>query len=325
MRRREFIVIAGCAWASLSLPARSQQTLPVLGFLHSGLAKPNASLSKAFGSGLAEAGYVDGKNVAIEYRWAEGRYDELPALAGDLVRRQVGVIFCAGPPAAVAAKSATTTIPIVFVSGSDPIGSGLVASLNHPGGNVTGVALFTGQLGAKQLGLLRELLPKVVVVALLVNPNRPLTDQVVKEMQAAAVLTGHQLRVVKATDEASIDKAFEAIAELQAGALIVGTDPYFFARNDQIVALAARYAVPAFYEVRENAENGGLISYGASITDGYRRAGIYAGQILKGAKPADLPVVQPTKFELVINLKTAKTLGLTLSPGLLAIADEVIE
>jgi putative ABC transport system substrate-binding protein len=308
------------------LAGRAQQpAMPVLGFLHSGSPKPNINLVTAFSNGLLEAGYVDGKNVAIEYRWAEGRYDQLPALAADLVGRQVAVIFGAGPPAAVAAKSATTTIPIVFVSGSDPVESGLVASLSHPGGNITGVAIFTGQLGAKQLGLLRELLPKAAVVALLVNPNRPFTESVIKDVQAAAVLTGHQIRIMKASDEDGIDKAFAAIAELHADALIVGSDPYFYARNDQIVALAARYAVPAFYEGREFVANGGLIGYGASIADGYRRAGVYAGQILKGARPADLPVLQPTKFELLINLKTAKALGLTVSPGLLAIADEVIE
>jgi putative ABC transport system substrate-binding protein len=329
MRRREFITALGGVAASpllWPLAGRAQQpAMPVLGFLHSGAPKPNVNLATAFGNGLVEAGYADGKNVAIEYRWAEGNYDRLPALAADLVGRQVAVIFGAGPPAANAAKSATTTIPIVFVSGADPVESGLVASLGHPGGNITGVAIFVGQLAAKQFGLLRELVPKAAVVAVLVNPERPLTEAIIRDVRAAAASSGHQIQIVKASNEAGIDKAFAALAELHADALIVGADPFFFGRNDQIVALAARYAVPAIYETREFAANGGLISYGASITDGYRRAGVYAGQILKGAKPADLPVLQPTKFELVINLKTAKSLGLTVSPGLLAIADEVIE
>jgi putative tryptophan/tyrosine transport system substrate-binding protein len=325
MLRRDFITLLGAVTAWPFAAQAQQPTMPVIGFLHSGSPKPNINLVTAFGDGLNEAGYVDNKNVAIEFLWAGGRYDRLPGLASDLVVRKVAVIFGAGPPAAHAARSATTTIPIVFVSGDDPVKSGLVASLNRPGGNVTGVALFTGQLGAKQLGLLRELLPKAALVAVLVNPNNPLTEAVTTDVRAAAAVTGHQIQIVNASDEGEIDKAFATLKELHADALIVGADPYFFARNDQLVALAARYAIPAFYELREFAVNGGLMSYGASITDGYRRAGAYAGQILKGAKPADLPVLQPTKFELVINLKTVKALGLTLSPGLLAIADEVIE
>jgi putative ABC transport system substrate-binding protein len=325
MLRRDFITLLGAVTAWPFAAQAQQPTMPVIGFLHSGSPKPNINLVTAFGDGLNEAGYVDNKNVAIEFLWAGGRYDRLPGLASDLVLRKVAVIFGAGPPAAQAARSATTTIPIVFVSGDDPVKSGLVASLNRPGGNVTGVALFTGQLGAKQLGLLRELLPKAALVAVLVNPNNPLTEAVTTDVRAAAAVTGHQIQIVNASDEGEIDKAFATLKELHADALIVGADPYFFARNDQLVALAARYAIPAFYELREFAVNGGLMSYGASITDGYRRAGAYAGQILKGAKPADLPVLQPTKFELVINLKTVKALGLTLSPGLLAIADEVIE
>jgi putative tryptophan/tyrosine transport system substrate-binding protein len=308
------------------LATRAQQAaMPVVGFLHSGSPRPNVNLVTAFRNGLNESGYVEDKNVAIEYRWAEGQYNRLPALAADLVRRQVAVIFGAAPPAAVAAKAATTTIPIVFVSGANPVEAGLVASLSRPGGNVTGVAIFTGQLGAKQLGLLRELVPKAAVVATLVNPSNPLTEAIIRDVQAAATLTGHQIQIVKASNEEEIDKAFASLAELHADALIIGADPYFFTRNDQLVALAARYAVPAFYELREFAANGGLMSYGASITDGYRRAGVYAGQILKGAKPADLPVLQPTKFELVINLKTANALGLTVPLLLLAAADEVIE
>lgn len=326
MKRREFMAVLGGAAATWPLAVRAQQpALPGIGFLNSGSPKASVSPTTAFNEGLGETGYVDQKNVSIEYRWAEGQYDRLPALAADLVRRRVAVIFGGGPPAAAAAKAATTTIPIVFVSGADPVESGLVTSLSHPGGNVTGVAVFTGQLAAKQLGLLREFLPKAVAVTMLVNPNNPLTEAVIRDLETAAALTGHQIQIVKASNEDEIDKAFTTLAELHTDALIVAADPYFFNRRDQLAALAASRAVPAFYEIREFTVSGGLMSYGASLTDGYRRAGVYAGQILKGAKPADLPVLQPTKFELVINLKTAKALGITLSPGLLAIADEVIE
>jgi putative tryptophan/tyrosine transport system substrate-binding protein len=325
MFRRDFITLLGAATAWPFAAHAQQPAMPVIGFLHSGSLKPNVNLVTAFRNGLNEAGYVDDKNAAIEFLWAEGRYDRLPELAADLVRRQAKVIVGGGPPAAVAAKAATTTIPIVFVSGDDPVKSGLVASLSRPGGNVTGVTIFTGQLAAKQLGLLRELVPKAAVVVMLVNPSNPLTVTVIKDVQAAATLTGHQIQIVKASNEDEIDKAFVTLTELHADALIVGSDPYFFTRNDQIVALAARHAVPAIYEFREFAMKGGFMSYGASLTDGYRQAGVYAGQILKGAKPADLPVLQPTKFELVINLKTAKTLGFAIPPSLLATADEVIE
>jgi putative ABC transport system substrate-binding protein len=323
MKRRVFITLLGAATAQPFAAYAQQPTLPVIGFL--GSPNPDVNLATALRSGLSEAGYVVDKNVAIEFLWAEGRYDRLPELAADLVRRKVAVIVGAGPPAAHAASAATRTIPIVFVSGEDPVKSGLVVSLSHPGGNVTGVAIFTGQLGAKQLGLLRELVPKAALVAILANPNNPLTGAVITDVRAAAAATGHQIQVVNASDEGEVEKAFATLKELHVDALIVGADPYFFTRNDQLVALAARYAVPAIYELREFAVNGGLVSYGASISDGYRRAGVYAGQILKGVRPADLPVLQPTKFELVINLKTVKALGLTLSPGLLAIADEVIE
>jgi putative ABC transport system substrate-binding protein len=326
MKRRAFIRLLAAASAAWPLTARGQQpALPVIGFLHSGSLKPNVNLVTAFRNGLNEAGFFDDKNVAIEFLWAEGRYDRLPELAADLVRRKVAVILGGGPPAAHAASSATKTIPIVFVSGEDPVKSGLVASLSRPGGNVTGASIFTGQLAAKQLGLLRELLPKAVLVAILVNPNNPLTEAVIADVRAAATVTGHRIQVVNASDEGEIDKAFATLQELHADALIVGADPYFVVQSEHLVELAARHMVPAMFEFREFAMAGGLMSYGTSIKDGYRRAGVYAGQILKGTKPTDLPVLQPTKFEFVINLKTAKTLGLTPSPGLLAIADEVIE
>src|SRR5579872_2137216 len=326
MNRRALIKLLA-ATTALPITARAQQpSLPVIGFLHSGSPKPNTqNLVTAFRNGLNEAGYVDDKNVVIEFLWAEGKYDRLPELATDLVSRKVAVIFGAGPPAAHAASSATKTIPIVFVSGEDPVMSGLVASLNRPGGNVTGAAMFTGQLGAKQLGLLRELVPNAALVAILVNPNNPLTEGVITDVRAAAAITGHRTQIVNARDEGEIEKAFATLKGLHADALIVGADPYFFARNEQLVALAARYMVPAIFEFSEFAMAGGLMSYGANITDGYRQAGVYAGQILKGTKAADLPVLQPTKFELVINLKTAKSLGLEFPATLLGSADEVIE
>ncbi len=325
MRRRDFVTLLGSA-AAWPLAARAQQPAkPVIGFMSSASAVASRPLVAGFLNGLREADFTEGQNVTLEYRWAEGQYNRLPELAADLVRRQVAVILGGGPPAAHAAKATTSTIPIVFVSGDDPVKSGLVASLNRPGGNVTGAAVFTGQLGAKQLGLLREFLPKAVVVAMLVNPNNPLTEAVTMDVRAAAVVTGHQIRVVNASNEDELEKAFATVAQLHADALIVGADPYFFSRSQHLVALAARHAAPAIYEIREFAANGGLISYGASLSDGYRQAGVYAGQILRGAKPADLPVLQPTKFELVINLKTARTLGLPVPPSLLATADEVIE
>jgi putative ABC transport system substrate-binding protein len=324
VRRREFmLLLAGAMIAGRRLRAQ-QKAVPVVGFLHFASSGPFAPFVGAFQKGLGETGYVEGQNLAIEYRWAEGHYDRLPSLAADLVARNVDVIVAAGPPSARAAKSATSAIPIVFSSG-DPVGEGLVASLARPGGNLTGVSILTVELMAKRLELLSELVPRVGVIALLVNPNNPNTEPMMRDVQEAARAKRIQLPVLKAGSESEIDAAFASLVQLQAGGLVVGTDPFFNSRREQLVALAARHAVPAIYEWREFAAAGGLISYGPSLTSIYRQDGIYVGKILKGAKPADLPVEQPTRFELVINLKTAKALGLTIPPSILARADEVIE
>jgi putative ABC transport system substrate-binding protein len=299
--------------------------MPVIGFLNQGSAKPSAYLAAAFRKGLSEVGYIEGQNVAIEYRWAESQYNQLPELAADLVSRKVAVIAVAYLPAALAAKAATSTIPICFVIGSDPVKQGLVVSLNRPGGNATGVASFSALGGAKRLGLLHELVPAASTYALLVNPTNPNVGVVSGDLQAAARTLGLQLHVLNASTEREIDAAFAALAQQQVGALIVGPDAFFDSRLDQIVALAARHAIPAIYERREAAMADGLMSYGASYTEAYHQAGIYTGRILKGEKPATLPVVQSAKFELVLNLKAAKALRLTLPSGLLSIVDEVIE
>jgi putative ABC transport system substrate-binding protein len=325
MRRRDFMTLLGSAATAWPLGARAQTSPPLIGFLSSGDAVTWRPFTAGFRKGLLEEGFAEGQHLRIEYRWGEGRYDRLPEVATELVRLQPAVILGGGPPAAHALKAATTTIPIVFVSGDDPVKSGLVESLNRPGANVTGAAIFTGQLGAKQLGLLRELAPNATVVAMLVNPKNPVSESVIRDVRAAAAVSGHRIEIVNAGNADEIEKAFATIPELHAEALIVAADPYFFTQSQRVVTLAARNKVPAIYEFREYVEAGGLASYGASITDGYRQAGVYAGRILKGAKPADLPVLQPTKFELVIDLKAVKALNLTLSPSLQATADEVIE
>ncbi len=322
MNRRELVLMLGAVTAARALRAQ-QKAMPVIGYLATGSPGPSATYRAVFRQGLSETGYVEGQNVAIEYRWAEGEYDRLSALAADLVGRKVDVIATFGLPSALAAKSATSTIPIVFSVG-DPVERGLVASLARPGGNLTGVSTMGPELISKRLELLSELVPQAGVIALLVNPNNSNTERSIGDMQEAARAKGVQLHILKAGTESEIDAAF-ATGIQHAGALVLGGDPFFENRREQLVALAARHAIPAIYFWREFAVAGGLISYAPSLKATFRQAGIYAGKILKGAKPADLPVQQPTTFELVVNLKTAKALGLTVPPSILARADEVIE
>jgi putative ABC transport system substrate-binding protein len=326
LKRREVIKLIGCATAAWPLTARAQQPMPVIGYLSTGTPEPDDFRLTAFRQGLKETAYVEGQNVAIEYRWAPGQYDRLPGLAADLVRRQVTVIAAAGIPPTFAAKAATSTIPIAFLAGVDPVEFGLIASLNQPGGNITGVAILTAELAAKRLELLHELVPKAAVIALLVNPADPAaTEAETRNLQDAVRSLGLLLHILPARTANEIDSAFETLVELRAGALVVSTDPLFTNQRSQIVALAASHGVPAIYVWREFATAGGLMSYGTDLTDTYRQLGIYTGKILKGAGPADLPVQQIVKIELVINLTTAKALGLTIPLTLSGRADEVIE
>ena len=326
MNRREFITIVGGAAAAWPLTSRAQQsTMPVIGFLAVSSAAGDVLSLGGFKQGLSEAGFIEGRNVTVEYRWAESQFDRLPALAADLVRRQVSVIFANGPPSVTATKAATTSIPIVFSMGEDPVKEGLVASMSRPGGNITGFSTFTNQLFAKRLGLLKDAVPAASTFALLVNPNNPNAEPDAKDAATAASALGRRLEVLTARRESDFASVFAAIAERQIGALCVGVDGLFRAHSPQLVALSARHRVPTIYDRREFPAVGGLASYGANYVDAWRQAGVYVGRVLKGEKPADLPVQQATKLELVINLGTAKALGVEFPPGVLAIADEVIE
>ena len=326
MRRRDFITLLGSATATWPLAARAQQpAMPVIGFIDPSSLDKYAPFLAAFRTGLDEAGFVEGRNLAIEFRWAEGRYDQLPALAADLVRRKVRVIVATGVTAALTVKAATTTIPIVFNTGGDPVKFGLVASLNRPGANVTGVASLGKVLVAKQFELLHELVPKAHTFAFLVNPNNAVADLDTSDAQAAASALGQKLLIVKAGSESDIDRAITAVGDQGGSALLMQVDPFLQTRRDQIVALTARHGIPAVYYYRDFAAAGGLMSYGTSLSDALRLVGTYTGRILKGEKPADLPVQQSVKVELVINLKTARALGLEVPMSLLMRVDEVIE
>jgi putative ABC transport system substrate-binding protein len=325
MRRRKFIKFMGGAVVAWPLTARAQPTMPVIGFLNSASPAQYARMVTAFRQGLSDAGYVEGQNVAIEFLWADGQYDRLPVLAADLVHRQVAVIF-ANTPGVQAAMAATKTIPVVFAVSGDPVKDGLVATLSRPGGNVTGVTQTNVEVSPKRLELLHELVPTARVMAVLVNPaGRTLAEAITTELHAASRTLGLQLEVLKASTEPDFDVVFAKLIQLRAGGLVIGSDPFFTSRNQQLAALSVRYAVPTIYQYRESAVAGGLLSYGGSIIDSYRLAGVYTGRILKGDKPAELPVQQSTKVELIINLKTAKAFGLTVPLSLLGRADEVIE
>jgi len=327
IRRREFITLLGGAAVAWPLAARAQQPVtPVIGFLHSGSPGPFTPYVAAFRRGLGEAGYIEGRNAHIAFRWADGRNDRLPRLAADLVDQRVAVIVAAGGgPSALAAKAATATIPIVFTFGGDPVQAGLVASFSRPGENITGVSWFAIDLGPKRLGLLLELVPKAATIAVLVNPNNVEASSQPEDVLQAARKLGRQLHIFNAGTEQEIETAFTTLVQQRCEALIVAADPFFNSRREQVIALAARHAIPAIHSGREAAADGALMSYGNSITEAYRQAGVYAGRILKGAKPADLPVERLTKFELVINLKTAKTLGLAVPTAMQLLADELIE
>ena len=326
MRRRKFITFLGGA-AAWPIAVRAQQpAMPVIGFLDAGSAAERADVVAAFRKGLAEAGFVEGQNVTLEFRWAQNQYDQLPVLAADLVRRRVDVIAATGGPAALAAKAASATIPIVFRLAVDPIAAGLVTSLSRPGGNVTGVTSLNLEVGPKRLEFLHELVPTATIMAALVNPTNPSNAEILsRDLQATARLVGLQLHLLHASSDADIDAAFATLTELRAGGLVIGTDAFFTDRNEKLAALALRYRIPTISQAREFVAAGGLMSYGGSFADSYRLAGVYTGRILKGEKPADLPVQQATKLELFVNIKTAKALGVEVPPTLLALADEVIE
>ena len=325
MRRRELLLLATAMTASARSLRAQQRAMPVIGFLNTGSPDTDLPFVVAFRQGLGDAGFVEGQNVAMEHRWAEGHYDRLPVLVGELVSRKVDVIAAGGDAAVIAAKGATSTIPIVFFNGGDPLAMGLIASLAHPGGNLTGFSTFAAELLPKRLELLSELAPQARVIAMLVNPSDPNAERFINEMEQVARAKGVNLRILKAGTEGEIDDAFASLVQLRADGLIVSPNAFFVSRREQFVALASRYAVPAIYSRRQFATAGGLISYGSSLTAVYRRMGIYVGKILNGAKPADLPVQQPSIFQLVVNLKTTKALGLTIPPSILARADEVIE
>ena len=325
MQRREFITLLGSAVATWPFAAHAQQKMPVVGFLNSGSASALELGTAAYRRGLEESGFVDGKNVLIESRWADGQYDRLPELIADLIKRNVAVIMAGGPPAALAAKKATSTIPVVFTSGDNPVQIGLVNSMNRPGGNLTGVHVLFTELESKKLGLLRELIPQAELIAALINSSRPVAKSQEIELRTAAQKFGLQIQIIHAENEGDIEAAFASMAQLKVAGVLVAADPFFNAKRGQIVSLAAKYALPAVYEQRPFATAGGLMSYGTNLADAYGQAGIYTGRILKGEKPADVPVSQSTKFELVLNLKTAKALGLTVPSGVLSIADEIIE
>jgi len=327
VRRRDFIAFLGGAAAVWPQIVRAQQpAMPLVGFLSSRSPGESADLVVAFNKGLGEAGYVDGQNLAVEYRWGEGQYDRLPNMAADLVRRGVAVmVTTGGEPAALAAKAATSTIPIVFAVGGDPVKAGLVESFSRPGGNATGVSVLTTTPESKRLGLLHELVPGAKLVGALINPDYQVAEAQAQELRSASGTIGLGLHIAYAKNDAELESALETLAREQADALLVSADPFFDTRRDRIIAFVAEHRMPAVYQFRQYAVAGGLMSYGVSLPDGYRQAGVYAGQILKGAKPADLPIFQLTRFEFVINLKTAKSLGLEVPAMLLARADEVIE
>jgi putative ABC transport system substrate-binding protein len=327
MRRRDFITLLGSVGLCQPTALLAQQSaVPLIGFLGSSSNDKSVYMTRALRAGLDEAGFVDGKNLAIEYRWAHDNYDSLPALTADLVKRRVaGIVTIGAEPTALAAKAATNKIPVVFVIDGDPVSIGLVNSINRPGGNVTGLSLMSSALETKRLELLSELIPKGTKIAILVNPDYPDTDFQLGSIETAASDAGHKIHVLNARTERELDSAFATIIEQQAGALLVASDPFFSHSHDKIIALAARFKVPAIYESREFVVAGGTISYGASVATAYHGAGIYLGKILKGAKPADLPVQLPTKFELIVNLKAAKSIGLEITPTFLARIDEIIE